>query len=228
VAPNLSEYPSSASLVLESIAEGEAVGRNPLHMERLATVVSALRESGATSVVDLGCGEGRLLQLLLADGQFERIVGMDVSVRALQYAGERLHLDRLPPAKRQRIQLLHGSLMYRDLRIAGFDAAACVEVIEHLDSPRLAAFERVVFEFARPRTTAITTPNREYNVMWPSLPAGRLRHRDHRFEWTRAEFRAWADGVCRRFGYSVAFAPIGPEDPALGAPTQMGVFRLVA
>ena len=146
----------------------------------------------------------------------------------LEIAKDRLNLrlDDLPPAQQKdRIRLLHGSLMYRDKRLAGFDAAAVVEVIEHLDPPRLAAFERVVFEFARPGTVVLTTPNREYNVVWPSLPAGALRHEDHRFEWTRAEFRAWATGVAERFGYEVAFRSVGPEHEEFGSPTQMGVFR---
>jgi 3' terminal RNA ribose 2'-O-methyltransferase Hen1 len=121
---------------------------------------------------------------------------------------------------------LHGSLTYRDRRLAGYDAAAVVEVIEHLDPPRLSAFERVLFEFARPRTVVLTTPNAEYNVKFETLPAGHFRHRDHRFEWTRAQFRAWAEGVAGRFGYAVRFLPVGPEDPAVGAPTQMGVFTV--
>ncbi len=201
-----------------------------LNTQRLATVVAALRNCEAKSVVDVGCGEGKLLRLLLDDKQFERIVGMDISLRSLKMAAERLRLERLPPMKRQRIELMHGSLMYRDARLrigAGipFDAAACVEVIEHLDAPRLAAFERVLFEFARPRTVVVTTPNREYNVKWETLPAGHLRHRDHRFEWTRAEFQAWAGGVAERFSYTVRFLPIGPEDATVGAPTQMGVFQ---
>jgi hypothetical protein len=75
-----------------------------------------------------------------------------------------------------------GSLMYRDEHPAGFEAAVVVEVIEHLDPPRLAAFERVLFEFARPRTVVLTTPNREYNVKWETLPARKFRHCDHRFE----------------------------------------------
>src|SRR5947199_4949083 len=115
--------------------------------------------------------------------------------------------------------------MYRDTRLAGYDAAAVVEVIEHLDPPRLAAFERVVFEFARPSTVVITTPNAEYNVRWESLPAGRFRHRDHRFEWTRAEFQRWAQGVAERFAYTVRFLPVGPEDAEVGPPTQMAVFE---
>jgi 3' terminal RNA ribose 2'-O-methyltransferase Hen1 len=195
-----------------------------LNEQRLATVLGALRASGATSVLDLGCGEGRLLRLLLDDRQFTRIVGMDVSYRALEIASDRLRLDRMPPLQRARIELIHGSLMYRDERLAGFDAAAVVEVIEHLDPPRLAAFERVAFEFARPATLIVTTPNAEYNVRWASLPAGRFRHRDHRFEWTREQFEAWARRTADRFGYAIRFAPVGPVDPEVGSPTQMGIF----
>jgi hypothetical protein len=114
--------------------------------------------------------------------------------------------------------------MYRDSRITGYDAAAVVEVIEHLDAPRLAAFERVVFEFARPTTVVVTTPNAEYNVNWESLPAGQFRHKDHRFEWTREQFGDWATRAAANSGYAVRFAPIGPEDDKLGSPTQMAVF----
>ncbi|MGH7650539.1 MAG: 3' terminal RNA ribose 2'-O-methyltransferase Hen1 [Gemmatimonadaceae bacterium] len=197
-----------------------------LHDQRLVTVLTVLKGSGASRVIDLGCGEGRLLKLLLAEKQFTEIVGMDVSYRILETAKERLHLDRIPPMQRERIQLVHGSLMYRDSRLTGYDAAAVVEVIEHLDAPRLAAFERVVFAFARPGVIAITTPNVEYNVTWESLPAGQFRHRDHRFEWTRDQFQSWAERVSAAHGYTVRFLPIGPEDPKLGAPTQMGVFTI--
>jgi len=206
-------------------AEEEAIERPlSLNVQRLATVLGALRASGAASVVDLGCGEARLLRLLLDDRQFARIVGMDVSWRTLEVAAERLKLDRLPPKQRERITLLHGSLLYRDERLAGFDAAAVVEVIEHLDPPRLAAFERVAFEHARPGTVVVTTPNAEYNVRWPTLPAGRFRHRDHRFEWTRMQFQEWAGRVAERFGYAVRFAPVGPVDEEVGSPTQLGIF----
>ena len=192
--------------------------------QRIGTVLSALRSAGAKSVADLGCGEGKLLSALLDERQFERIVGMDVSWRSLEIAHRRLNLDRLPPAQRSRINLIHGSLMYRDKRLSGFDAAVAMEVIEHLDPPRLAAFERVVFEQAQPRTVVVTTPNAEYNVKFESLPPGRFRHKDHRFEWTRGEFTKWAGEVGGRFGYGVQFVPVGNEDSVVGAPTQMGVF----
>jgi 3' terminal RNA ribose 2'-O-methyltransferase Hen1 len=195
-----------------------------LNEQRLGAVLAALKAPGAARVLDLGCGEGRLLQLLLKEKQFTEIVGMDVSHRALEIARDRLHYDRLPPVQKERLRLFHGSLIYRDQRMAGFDAAAVVEVIEHLDSARLATFERVLFESAKPKTIVITTPNREYNVKWETLPAGKFRHRDHRFEWSRAEFQEWANRVAARFGYSARFLPVGPEDAAVGSPTQMAVF----
>lgn len=198
-----------------------------LHEQRLNRVAEILRESGAKRVLDLGCGEGKLLRRLLTDRQFEEIVGLDAGSRSLEIAAERLNLDRLPSGQRGRIRLLHGALTYRDRRLEGYDAAALVEVIEHLDPPRLAAFERVVFEFARPGLVVLTTPNAEYNALFPSLPAGRFRHVDHRFEWTRAEFAAWAERVAGRFGYRAKLAPLGPEDPEHGAPSQMAVFERI-
>ena len=197
-----------------------------LNEQRLGTVTAALRASGAKRVLDLGCGAGSLLLELQKDKQFAEIVGLDVSIRSLEAAQRRLKLDRLPPLQANRIKLIHGSLMYRDKRLEGFDAAAVVEVVEHLDPPRLSAFERVLFEFARPQTVVLTTPNREYNVTWETLPAGQFRHPDHRFEWTRQEFQDWANRVGERYGYAVRFLPVGPEDKTLGAPTQMAVFRL--
>ena len=198
-----------------------------LNEQRHGSVLAALRSCGGTSVVDLGCGEGKLLKELLADRQFERIVGMDVSLRSLEIAAKRLKLERLPERQAGRIELLHGSLIYRDQRLSGFDAATVVEVIEHLDPPRLSAFERVLFEFARPKTVVLTTPNAEYNVMWETLPAGELRHADHRFEWSRQEFQDWAGRIVEQYGYAVRLLPVGPVDERVGAPTQMGVFDRV-
>jgi 3' terminal RNA ribose 2'-O-methyltransferase Hen1 len=195
-----------------------------LHQQRHGIIQSVLQARGARRVIDLGCGEGKLVRELLKHKAFEKVVGMDVSHRSLQIAADRLRLDQLPPMVRERVELIHGSLMYRDARLEGFDAGVLCEVIEHLDPPRLAAMERVVFECARPRVVIVTTPNREYNVKWESLPAGSVRHRDHRFEWTREEFRAWGARVCARFGYAAEFRSVGEEDALVGAPTQMGVF----
>ncbi len=204
--------------------ENQLERRISLGEQRIGTVVAVLKGYGARRVLDLGCGEGHLLRALLMEKSFDEILGVDVAHRALEIASERLRLERMPEKQRSRIKLLHGSLIYRDRRLAGYDGAAVVEVIEHLDPARLGAFERSLFESARPGIVALTTPNAEYNAKFENLPAGKLRHKDHRFEWTRAEFQGWAVGVAERFGYRVRFLAIGLEDPALGAPTQMGVF----
>ncbi|HEU0001740.1 MAG TPA: 3' terminal RNA ribose 2'-O-methyltransferase Hen1, partial [Ktedonobacteraceae bacterium] len=218
---------SSDEEALEEVAaqeEEKLEQSTSLHQQRLGAVMAVLRQVGAKRVLDLGCGEGKLLKLLLQDRAIEKIVGMDVSYRALEIAQGRLNLEHLPERQKERITLLHGALTYRDKRLEGYDAAAVVEVIEHLDLARLAAFERVLFEFARPATVVITTPNEEYNVKFADLPAGKFRHKDHRFEWTRAEFQAWATKNAARFGYTVRFLAVGPEDPLVGAPSQMGIF----
>jgi 3' terminal RNA ribose 2'-O-methyltransferase Hen1 len=211
------ELHSAEELVLEE--------RISLNQQRLGSVLAALRQSGAKRILDLGCGEGRLLSLLLVDATFTEITGIDVSPRVLEKAAQRLRLDSLPPRKRERLKLLQGSLMYKDARLSGYDAAAVVEVVEHLDPPRLAAFERVLFEHARPATVVMTTPNREYNAKFETMPAGTMRHKDHRFEWARSEFQAWSNRVAAQHNYSVSFLPVGEEDATLGAPTQMAIFR---
>jgi 3' terminal RNA ribose 2'-O-methyltransferase Hen1 len=148
---------------------------------------------------------------------------MDVSSRALEIAHDRL--DRLPPFKRQgRADLFLGSLVYRDSRLCGYDVAALVEVIEHLDADRLDSLEEVVFGAAAPQRVIVTTPNREYNVLFEGMKPGALRHGDHRFEWTRSEFRAWAEAVAGKHGYEVAFEPLGEEHAEHGPPSQMAVF----
>ncbi|MBI5724444.1 MAG: 3' terminal RNA ribose 2'-O-methyltransferase Hen1 [Planctomycetes bacterium] len=229
------DVPAGAEPDADAPKVGEPDDREvSLNEQRIGAVLAALRAGGAKSVLDLGCGEGNLLRELIKDKQFERIVGLDVSIRSLEHAAERIKLDRLPMHQKDRVKLLHGSLMYRDKRLDGFDAAAVVEVIEHLDPPRLVAFERVLFECTRPGTVVLTTVNREYNSLWEGMilepaSAGRpaitkLRHPDHRFEWTRDEFQTWAKTIAERFGYAVRFLPVGPEDPNLGPPTQMAIF----
>jgi 3' terminal RNA ribose 2'-O-methyltransferase Hen1 len=212
------------SLEQNDAEEDKVEQKISLNQQRLDAVTREIVSCGARRVLDLGCSSGNLLRRLLDERSIDEIVGYDVSYRSLEVAMDRLHYDRLPERQKARLKFIHGSLTYRDKRIAGYDAAAVVEVIEHLDPQRLSSFERVLFEFARPSTIVLTTPNVEYNVRWETLPAGQFRHRDHRFEWTRAQFQQWAEGVAKRFGYAVRFEPVGEVDPAVGPPTQMAVF----
>ena len=205
-------------------AEEEKEERTPLNTLRLEAVKKAVLESGAGSVIDLGCGCGQLTALLLREPRIHRLTACDVSAAALERAAHRLNIDRLPSALKGKLSLIHGSLTYRDKRFEGYDCACVVEVVEHIDPGRLPAFERVVFEYAKPRTVVLTTPNREFNVNYETLSADSLRHTDHRFEWTREEFRTWTEHVCEKFGYACVISGIGNADEAAGQPTQMGVF----
>ncbi|MEV5396018.1 3' terminal RNA ribose 2'-O-methyltransferase Hen1 [Streptomyces cellulosae] len=225
----LAEADDSEVEDLDNAVEPEAEDEEKptsLAVQRREAILAVLRASGAARVLDLGCGQGQLVQALLKDPAFTEIVGVDVSMRALTIASRRLKLDRMGERQASRVTLLQGSLAYSDKRLKGYDAAVLSEVIEHLDLPRLPALEYAVFGAARPRTVCVTTPNVEYNVRWESLPAGHVRHGDHRFEWTREEFRGWARTVAERHGYDVEFLPVGPDDPEVGPPTQMAVFRL--
>jgi len=212
-----SDEPSSGPVVTERVK------RTTLHDQRLMAVTEQLVASRAKTVLDLGCGEGKLIKLLLQQPQFEQIVGMDVAYRELVRAKDRLHVDRMPPKQQERLSLIQGSLIYRDARLNGFDAAALVEVIEHVDPDRIPALERAVFAFAAPRFVVVTTPNAEYNRQY-GMPEDQMRHTDHRFEWTRAEFQAWANRVAETHGYTLAFSGIGEADEVVGASSQMAVF----
>jgi 3' terminal RNA ribose 2'-O-methyltransferase Hen1 len=200
----------------------------PLAVLRREAILAALGKAGAARVLDLGCGQGQLVAALLKEPRCTEVVGVDVSVRALDVAARRLRLDRMGERQSSRVTLLQGSLTYTDARLKGYDAAVLCEVIEHLDLPRLPALEYAVFAAARPATVVVTTPNVEYNVRWESLPHGHSRHADHRFEWSRADFGGWADRVAGRYGYQVRFVPVGPDDLEVGPPTQMAVFTRTA
>jgi 3' terminal RNA ribose 2'-O-methyltransferase Hen1 len=203
--------------------EGEPGRAVSLAVRRRDAVLAVLRECGARTVGDFGCGAGALTTALVEDATIERVVAVDVSVRALRMAARRLRLDRMPQARRDRLELFQSALTYRDERLAGLDAAVLMEVIEHVDAERLGAVERAVFGFAAPGTVVVTTPNAEYNAEY-GLAEGALRHSDHRFEWTREQFREWAERVAGAYRYRVRFAAVGTETAA-GPPTQMAVFE---
>ena len=228
----LAEVDDTEVEALDNAVETPEIGDEPdppvpLASQRQGAVLAVLRAAGAQRIADLGCGDGALLTRLLADSSFSAIIGVDVSARALQFAARRLRLDRMGERQQARLTLVQSSLTYRDNRLADLDAAVLMEVIEHVDQPRLPALERAVFGEAKPRTVVVTTPNVEYNVRYDTLPLGTFRHRDHRFEWTRQQFHDWADAVAAAYGYDVRYLPIGADDPEVGPPTQMAVLTRV-
>jgi 3' terminal RNA ribose 2'-O-methyltransferase Hen1 len=210
-----------------STAQTEEPRTAPLAPQRAEAVLAALRDVTAHSVADVGCGEGALLRHLLADPAFATIIGTDVSARVLARAERTLNLREASDRQRERVHLLQSSVTYQDDRLAGLDAIVLMEVIEHVDEERLPALEASVFGAAAPGAVIVTTPNSDYNALFESLPAGRFRHTDHRFEWSRSEFAAWADGVAVRRGYAVEYRTVGDVDARLGSPTQLALFRKV-
>jgi 3' terminal RNA ribose 2'-O-methyltransferase Hen1 len=213
---------------LDNAVPDEEDQRRPLAVQRRDAILAILRRLGTKTVGDLGCGTGVLTKALLAEQRIDKVVAVDVSARALQLAARNLNLDRMPDAQRARLTIFQSALTYRDDRLGGpgneLDAAVLMEVIEHVDPERLPALERAVFGFAAPSAVLVTTPNVEYNPHFATLPAGARRHPDHRFEWTRAQFRAWASHTAENNGYQVRFLPVGPEHPDAGPPTQLAVF----
>ncbi|HZR49513.1 MAG TPA: 3' terminal RNA ribose 2'-O-methyltransferase Hen1 [Streptosporangiaceae bacterium] len=207
----------------EAEAEDEQA-RTPLATQRREAILAVLRETGARTVGDFGCGAGALTKDLMAERGIDLVVATDVSARALALAARQLRLERMPDRQRERLKIFQSALTYRDDRLAGLDAAVLMEVIEHVDPERLPSLERTVFGFAAPGTVVVTTPNVEYNVRYETLPPGQPRHRDHRFEWTRAEFAAWATRVAADYGYNAAFRAVGDTDDEVGPPTQLAVF----
>lgn len=198
--------------------------RVPLNTQRHEAVHQALLQGGARTVIDLGCGPGHFLARLAKDPAFRKVTGADVSTRSLQHAARRLHLDRASERQAERVQLFQGALTYEDERYDGYDAAVLMEVVEHVDPPRLDALERVVFGAARPGAVLVTTPNAEYNALYEGLAPGAMRHPDHRFEWTREQFAQWCERVATSYGYAVEHRGIGEYDEKLGHPTQFAIF----
>lgn len=224
---------ATAPATADVAVAGAGADERPMTLarQRRDAILAALRAAGAERVLDLGCGDGKLIGSMLREPRFREIVGVDVSTRALTIAERKLKLARMSERQRDRVRLIQGALTYTDKRLVGYDAAVLCEVIEHLDEPRLPALEYAVLGAARPATVVVTTPNVEYNIRYApeepggeGLAAGAMRHGDHRFEWDRATFRAWAERAAAKYGYAARFEPVGEVDPEVGPSTQMAVF----
>ena len=192
-----------------------------LHQQRLEVAFRTLRETGARTVLDLGCGSGALLCRLAEDPQFTTITGLEPSGISLQQARQMVapYVTDSP----DRIGLIRGSYTDSHPQLANYDAAAMIETIEHVRPEQLSRVERAVFAQMRPRQLFMTTPNQEYNPLF-DLGPGQFREADHKFEWSRAKFQRWVMGVAERNGYRVECGGIGEMDSEFGHPTQTALF----
>ncbi|MED5803035.1 3' terminal RNA ribose 2'-O-methyltransferase Hen1 [Gordonia sp. Z-3] len=189
--------------------------RASLARHRREWVVESLARAGARSVLDAGCGEGRLLAELVTALPGAQIAGVDVAPAMVDRARERLQRWR-------GTSVWQSSLMYTDPRCRGFDAVVLMEVIEHIEFDRLPTAMSSVFDEMAPRTVVITTPNHDHNEAYGL--AGQWRHPDHRFEFTRADFAQWCASVAEEYRYRVTIDGVGEPVEGLGAPTQCAVF----
>jgi len=193
-----------------------------LHEERLRAVLDQVRAVAPRRIVDMGCGGGDLFLRLAALPGVEQLVGLDISAEAL--ARLRTRLAQAPVAATVGVVLRQASMTDPAPDLAGFDCALLVETIEHLGPADLARLEPALFGQMRPLRAIVTTPNAEFNDLL-GVPRNRFRHPGHRFEWTRAQFRGWADRLAGAGGYDVACHDIGGKHPDLGGASQMAVFH---
>jgi 3' terminal RNA ribose 2'-O-methyltransferase Hen1 len=199
-----------------------------LQEERVQSTIAILKTLNPPPlrIGDLGCGSGALIKLLVSERAFEEIIGMDVSSRSLQIAEKKLRITKRQVWQKPKVSLLHGSLVYMDARLKELDTILLLEVIEHLEPAKIPILEHNVFEYQSPRYIFVSTPNVEYNQLFPSFQERKYRHADHRFEWTRKEFKQWAERLGEKYSYTIDYYNIGTPDEKLGAPTQMAVFRM--
>lgn len=189
------------------------------HQERLDAILRKLTALQAERVLDLGCGSGDLVLPLLDLPQITAIIGLDPDKPALERCRARLATH----PRGHIVDLRDASMTDPHPDLAGYDCACLVETIEHLPLASLPALESAVFGTARPKAVLITTPNAEFNDLL-GVPRTRFRRPDHRFEWTRAQFADWAQGVAGRTGYAVTRSDIAGAHPDLGGASQMAVF----
>lgn len=200
----------------------EPVKKVRLNELRYEKIVNTVSEMKPRSVVDFGSGEGKLsVQLGFVEGITE-ILAVEPSESASLKALERFNKVK-NKEKFVNPELLWGSLFYYDERLKDKDVIILCEVIEHIDESRLPKAMDTLLHDYQPGALIITTPNRDYNELYDMEE--HLRHNDHRFEWTRAEFRQWCTERNHGNDYELLFDGIGEEHASQGFPTQMCVFK---
>ena len=115
-----------------------------------------------------------------------------------------------------------------DERVLGVDFLSCIELIEHINPEDHPGIVSAIFNHIKPKTAIITTPNGDFNSHWPTMPHGKFRHEDHRFEWTRKQFSNFVNRILRQYPeYRVDFDGIGPHwggDDSKGHCSQAAIF----
>lgn len=199
------------------------VNKENLNSLRVQAITNVLRQFKCKRVIDIGCGDGKLIKSLLSIPFFTQIVGMDVSSVELGRAKKKINYSELPEIQLERVKFFQGSLLYKDTRLLGYDALCLIEVLEHIEPDRLKMVENRIFKEINSSLVIVTTPNKEFNVKY-EMKQNEFRHQDHRFEWDRDTFFQWCKKLSHTYDYQVNVSGVGQCDSKLGSPTQMAVF----
>ncbi|XP_033321982.2 hen1 methyltransferase [Megalopta genalis] len=207
----------------------------PAYVQRYVAVSDVLNSSKYNGklrkVVDFGCSELGFLVYLKNTPGVEEILCVDIDRQLLNAYQEKaaplnseyIHTRSTPLV----IEICEGSVTHNDKKLENTDAVICIELIEHLYPDTLRDLPENIFGFIKPKVAIMTTPNAEFNVLFPHFSG--FRHPDHKFEWTRQQFQDWAKNITSKYpDYEVTFDGIckGPEGSEhLGACTQMAIFH---
>lgn len=186
--------------------------QNLNHLVRLQAVLSILRAESVLEVLDLGCGDGQLIEMLVPESRLKTIVGIDPSIEAIKLA------DSL--VSDGRVTFLHGDVDSLKQKFQHTSAVVMTEVIEHLEPEILASTSHRLFGWLKPDLVILTTPHAPSHMR---LPAARLHELGHWFEWDKSEFEAWSTGIATKYGYSVDIDLI--TGPTFTRGSMIGTFR---
>ncbi|WP_141431100.1 3' terminal RNA ribose 2'-O-methyltransferase Hen1 [Bacillus sp. 03113] len=216
----INQFPSLAKKDDEE--EHSSAPKVRLNELRYQAVVEKIKSlSQRASIVDFGSGEGKLSVRLSNIPDVKEVLAVEPSETAQLRAIQRFEKASYNQTHVSPTPIL-GSLFYYDERLLNKDVMILCEVIEHIDEYRLPNIMKTIFREYQPKTLIVTTPNREYNEVYAMDEI--VRHSDHRFEWTRQEFKSKCETWIKNVLYSMEFEGIGLEHEEYGHPTQMCTF----
>uniref|UniRef100_H2YXS7 Small RNA 2'-O-methyltransferase n=1 Tax=Ciona savignyi TaxID=51511 RepID=H2YXS7_CIOSA len=184
-----------------------------LYVQRYNKVLELLSRLRPEKVVDLGCAECKLINLLRHEDYVKEISGVDLDGSLLRGCSHKLDPQAYDFLNKRfnplTIRLYQGSVSEFDERLRNYDAVVSIELIEHLLPKTLEDFPQAVFGYINPKTVIISTPNADFNVLFGLN--GCFRHWDHKFEWTRKQFQSWCENICKDYQYSVEYDGVGVD-----------------
>ncbi|WAQ81527.1 hypothetical protein PtA15_1A869 [Puccinia triticina] len=220
-ANSLGEFPSSSDV--EYLQAEQSRVDDPVRKERLARIEEVVK---ATPELDY----------YQRDLHLELLIGVDLDEERLERVQETLKLtnqkaqpDVLNPHSRWeplRVELWSGDLAVNNERFKGLECVVMSEVIEHLFPHQLEQSIPLLFGSYQPQWIVITTPNHEFNQYIDQYSSAETRshHRfldptgatdryfrddDHKFEWTRDEFKTWCETIGSTYGYDYELSGCG-------------------